>query len=1103
MGQHQTGPRTKGRKSTSVMKNDNSAFAFATSVLENSSDLVAVVDSQLCFIGLNAPFQREFELIFGIHAETAQRLDDVLAHLTSDRDKAAFLCRRALAGESFRVIEDFGDDRLLRKSYELAFTPIFDTHQQPIYAAVVVRDLTMMRVSEQRFGALLEAAPDATIIMRRNGTIDLANAHAERIFGYGRHQMLGLSVESLVPERLRERHIAQRRQFEMDPTTRPMGSGRTDLLGVRADGSEFPVEISLNPLDVGGENMVVAAIRDMTVRQRTEDQLRTLSAELERRVAQRTAELERAHRTFRKTFEQAAVGIAHVAPSGKWLQINQKLCDIVGYTKEEMATMTFQDITHPDDLDVELKLMYQVLSGDIPSYSIDKRYVRKNGEFVWIGLNVSLVRDNHGTPEYFIVVVKEISDRKNAEAALLRSKEDLELATSATGVGMFDFYPQTGIVNWSPEIDRLYGLERSARADYNVLHSALHLEDRQKVEDKLRQAMNPSHSRFELEYRIIRLNDKQERWIQARGQVFFDSREGPWRCIGTALDITEKRKAEEALRESERQLRLLFEATPIGMVKRAPTGEIREANAAFLRLVGCSSEDLRTEKLRWDRLTPPEYLAADRVAMAQAVQHGVSDVFEKEYLRSNGERIPVLVAFASVGGDRDLVGFVLDISERKQAEEHVRQAALHDPLTGLPNRALLFDFAQRIFARAKRAGRHSGILFIDLDRFKPINDNYGHEVGDEVLREVARRLTNSTRAEDMVFRLGGDEFLILLPDIENDANAGDVARHVAYSVNQPYHVNGLELSLSPSVGISIYPDDGADLDTLVSNADTAMYQAKQAGRNNIHFYSQELAAQSQRQSRIEEHLKAALAHDTFQLYYQPVIDMQSARLIGVEALVRWPHADIGPDQFVPVAEATGHINRLGEWVIGEACRQHKKWLENGLPAIPIAVNVSAVQLRSPNFAEQFARSIGVCSTDISALQVEVTETALMENLDRAIEVLTELQGLGVKIALDDFGTGYSSLNYLSQLPIDKIKVDKSFVQRIGHDTASQAITQAIIALGRTLELEVVAEGIESEEVLHYLRALGCNQAQGYHVCKPVNAHAFEKWYRGSQWMHVH
>jgi diguanylate cyclase (GGDEF)-like protein/PAS domain S-box-containing protein len=1076
------------------------AMSFATSLLDNSDDMVAAIDGNLRFIAMNTPFRREFELVFGNAISTGQQVDEVLAHVVGDRDKAVALCRRALSGESFRVTEDFGDIRLLRKSYELAFSPIFDTFHQPVFAAIFVRDMTLARVSEQRFGPLLEAAPDATIIIRGDGTIDLANAHAERMFGYARHALIGHQVEMLIPQRFHARHVAQRHQFLLRPAQRPMGGGNTRLLGLRADGKEFPVEISLNPLDMNGENMVVAAIRDITVRQQTEDQLRALSKELEHRVAERTVELERANKAFRATFEQASVGIVHVAPGGSLLRVNQCLCNMVGYTKEEMNTLSFQDITHPDDIDPDLELVRQLLTGDISSYSLDKRYLHKNGETVWANLNVSLVRDDDGAPEYFISVVKDITDRKRVEADHRKSKERLELAIAATGLGLFDYAPQTGRTEWSPEMKHYLGLQPEQRVTYDLFLNGIHPDDRERMHDLLDAAMHgEGGGRFELEVRTIDA-DKRMRWLEGRGQVLFESGGNPTRCIGTVLDITDKKLAEQALRASEHQLRMMFEANPIGTVRCTPAGEVIEANGAYLRIIGRSREELRSGQIRWGETTPLEYIDADDRAIAQAQKHGVSELYEKEYVRPDGTRVPVLLACSLLGydgdlaADGDLVAFVLDISDRKQAEEQVRLAALHDPLTGLPNRGLLFDYAKHVFGHARRFHRRCAVLFIDLDRFKPINDNYGHEVGDVVLQEVARRMTACTRAEDIVFRLGGDEFLILLPDIDDDERAGDVARHLMHSVHQPYQLSGFEVSLSASIGISLYPRDGEVLDTLINNADAAMYQAKQAGRNNVQFYSEELAARSQQQLRIEEQLKTALAHNAFELYYQPLVDTQTSRLMGVEALVRWQHAGIGPDQFVPVAEATGHINSLSDWVIEEACRQHKKWQQRGMPEIPIAINVSAVQFRQKDFAATFMQKLRKFAVAASALQVEVTETSMMENFDHAIEVLSELKSFGIKIALDDFGTGYSSLNYLSRLPINKIKVDKSFVQRIEHDATSRAITEAVIALGRSLSLEVVAEGIESERTLDYLRRHGCTQVQGFHICRPVTAKIFESWF---------
>ena len=839
------------------------AASFITYLIAHTSEAVVAVDAELRLAGFNAAFHREFERIYGYAVTLGDCLDQAPAHLEADCDKIATLCRRALAGETFRATEEFGNEQRLRTTYELAFAPIANSHDNVLFAGIVVRDLSNDVIVARRIEALLDAAPDAMIISRPDGLIEQANVSANRMFCY-ENGLVGVSLEDLVPARFRRAHAEHRARFSERPIIRSMGGANTDLWGVRADGSEFPVEISLNPLTVNDTRMVVAAIRDMTLRQNAEDRLRQLSDELEDRVAERTAALERVNRElferiqvqqlteaalaenmaeFRATFEQAAVGIAHVTPDGRWLRVNQQLCNIVGYNEQELLGRKLDDLTSPNDPDNDdVDLAQRVLAGELPAYTLEKRYPHKSGIAVWLNLTISVARYANGTPKYFIYVVK-------------------------------------------------------------------------------------------------------------------------------------------------------------------------------------------------------------------------------------------------------------NIDAQKQSEERLRQAGLHDPLTGLPNRALLFEYADHLFARNLRHLRESGILFIDLDRFKFINDSYGHEVGDAVLQEVARRLTKNTRQGDMSFRLGGDEFLVLLPEIESGADAAEVATHLASSLSRPYHVAQLELSLSASIGISIYPGDGEDIDTLINHADIAMYQAKELGRNNSQFYSAQLAERAKTHTKIERQIKAALVGHDFRLYYQPIIDMQTAAVISVEALLRWPHSETGPDRFVPVAEATGLIDRLGEWVICEACRQHNAWRDHGLPAIPIGVNVSAVQFRHKDFADRFEQTMHDCKVDATALQLEVTETAMMDNLDHAIEMLARLRAVGIKILLDDFGTGYSSLNYLSRLPIDKIKVDKSFIHGIESDMASRAITGAIITLGRTLNLEIVAEGIESGSVLDYLRLQGCSHAQGFHVCAPVAADVFESWYR--------
>ena len=579
-----------------------------------------------------------------------------------------------------------------------------------------------------------------------------------------------------------------------------------------------------------------------------------------------------------------------------------------------------------------------------------------------------------------------------------------------------------------------------------------------------------------------------------------DSKPRIWQSSELALaeDVAERmfRSLEyaraEADLDAERHLSHgILESITEGMVLLDHKFHILRINAEALRMERRPRSDFigHTMWHAWPGLEKTEVGKLFIYAMA----HGKAVSHEHYYQFASGyEAWLDMRAFPAPEG---LIILYRDITERKLAQEHVRQAALHDPLTCLPNRALLAEHASHMFAAARRHRQSVAVIFVDLDRFKPINDGHGHDVGDAVLRQVALRLVQSVRKADIVFRLGGDEFLILLNNLREPEGAAEVARHIGYSLNQPYPVGDLELSLSASIGISLFPRDADNIETLINHADAAMYKAKQDGRNGYLFYTADLAERTTLMSTIEHQMKIALQQQQFHLLYQPVINIHTGEIISVEALLRWPHPGIGPDRFVPVAETTGLIQRIGDWVLIEACRQHTLWCAHGMPPIPIAINISAVQFRQRDFVARFLQIVANCNVDPAILQIELTEAAVMDDIEHAIETLQQLRAFGVKIAIDNFGKGFSSLTYLSRLPIDKLKVDKSFAQHIESDFQSRAITETIILLGRTFKLEIVAEGIESETALRYLRKHGCDQAQGFHVCTPIAADALEAWCR--------
>ena len=557
-------------------------------------------------------------------------------------------------------------------------------------------------------------------------------------------------------------------------------------------------------------------------------------------------------------------------------------------------------------------------------------------------------------------------------------------------------------------------------------------------------------------------------------------------------DITERKRAEEELRK----LSTAVEQSPSIVVITNPEGNVEYVNPKFTQITGYTPDDVIGQNPRiWNSGETPqdEYKRLWEKITCGEVWGG-----EFHNRKKNGEFFWVSASVCAIrdedGAIVHLLGVQEDITERKQVEESLEHLAYHDELTGLPNRTLFTDRLNVALAQARRSKQSTAVLFLDLDRFKVVNDSIGHSAGDQLLQSTAERLTSLVREGDTVARMGGDEFTVLLSDIVGVEDAIEVAERAVEACRVPWVLDGREFHVTTSIGIAIYPNDGEDAENLLQNADTAMYRAKEQGRDNYQLFTAAMNATLVERLALENDLRRGLEREEFVVHYQPQVDMRSGRIVGMEALVRWQHPDRGlvsPGDFIPVAEETGLILSLGEWVLRTACAQAKAWQEAGLPSMRIAVNLSARQFQSRDLTATVTRILEETGASPICLQLEVTESVAMSDVKLTARTLNDLQEMGIQIALDDFGTGHSSLDYLARFPIDALKIDRSFVSGLPMAESAIAITTAIINLAHGLNISAIAEGVETEQQLAWLKKQGCDEFQGHLFSQPLPAEAFE------------
>lgn len=759
---------------------------------------------------------------------------------------------------------------------------------------------------------------------------------------------------------------------------------------------------------------------------------------------------------------------------------NRAACVMLGYPAHDLIGAPLRKILESDPQMSSGKLLNS--SGVLEQTMV---WLTANGTRIDVLASSSFVRDATEAPIGVVYVASDYTDRRRADDALRESEHKYRTLFDLNPLPMWVYdFESLRFIAVNDEAVKHYGYSRDEFLSMRII-------DIRPEEDvaavlallpQLPERVSPV---------IFRHRKKDGTQIDAEISSFEFISGGRRRRLVMAHDVTERRRSENLLRESEARYRLLFRRNLAGVYRTTSEGKILDCNDAFARIFGYAKcEELMEEdavSLYFDQTQRELILAELREQRALTNR-------EVRLRRRDGSPVWVLENMTMLEGSEAgiIEGTVIDITDRKYAQEEMEYQAYHDVLTGLPNRLLFRDRISMALAHARRTTRSVAVMFLDLDNFKAVNDSHGHTVGDRFLQAVALRLVGCVRAEDTVARMGGDEFTLLLADVADGHGAATVASKILETVSRPLIVEGHEISVTTSIGIALFPGDGFDAETLLKNADRAMYRAKQLGRNNF-----QTATTPPLDDRLvlERKLREAIENEELILHYQPIVDIATNTVVGAEALVRWNDPVRGmlpPESFIPAAEESDLILTIGEWVLRTGCAQMKRWHDHGYGRLRLAVNLSPRQFQQRDLAARIARVLDETKFPGDCLELEITETTVMQNAESSLATMTMVKAMGVRISIDDFGTGYSSLSYLKRFPIDTLKIDQEFVRDLSADTNDQAIITAVVSMARALKLRVVAEGVETEAQLGFLRREECAEMQGFLYSRPVAAGDFEQ-----------
>lgn len=802
-----------------------------------------------------------------------------------------------------------------------------------------------------------------------------------------------------------------------------------------------------------------------------------------------------------KCIENSTVGVFETTLDDRMSRVSISFCDLLGYSAPQIYQLKYDQICHPDDLSAYYFLKERLLSGEIDHCYLNVRYIREDGQIVQVLQTSDLYIEGSQEP-HFINKFEDITDWEQTA----KNKRNLENRTQY----LFENNPNS---MWIYDLETLQFLavNQAAITHYGYTEDeflSMTLIDIRLAEDipKLLEAIAKVSEGFS--------SPKVWRHCKKDGSLIFVDVSAHTlsyndrRCkLILVNDVTQKIQAEESLKLAEAKYRSIFENALEGISQTSVEGKFLIANPMLAKIYGYDSpEDLITNitDITYQLYVNPQYRLEliERLIQQEDVKQFESEVYRKDgsiiWTSENAHAV-----YDIAGNILYFEGTVEDITASKQAKAEIEHLAFHDSLTNLPNRVLFRDRLSTALANASeqlqifleqdiqveiKTPPLLAVMFLDLDRFKLVNDTMGHAAGDFLLIEVAKRLSECMFESTFLARMGGDEFMIFVSEVQSVESIQQFAQLILQSFENPFFVQELALYIGTSIGISLYPSDGPDEQTLMRNADTAMFRAKEQGRNHYQLYNHALGAKVMEYVAIENGIRQALERSEFQVFYQPQINLLTGEIDCMEALARWLHPELGwvpPNQFIPAAEEHGLIVRLGEWVLRTACTQNRAWQKQGLPPIRMAVNFSAKQFQVADLCDRIMQILLETDLDPQYLEIEITESLVMQDQSTTIKMLRQLQSLGMQISIDDFGTGYSSLSYLRLLPVSKLKIDASFIREIPENSEDSAITSAIIMMAHSLNLKAIAEGVELKEQLEFLRSHNCDAVQGYLFSRPV------------------